>query len=80
MQLDADVVEAMFYFIKSHLGKGITAARSFRELTDGFSKVMQEINIDREVLRNVALELTAAEQGLTVDELQDSYKQEEQTE
>lgn len=67
--VEPDVVEAMFYFIKSYTANGIEDARSFRKMSDAFAIPMQNINIDRQALRDAALELQAAEQGMTVEEM-----------
>ncbi len=76
-EVDADVVEAMFYFIKSYTASGIEDARSFRKMADAFAVPMQNINIDRQSLRDAALELQAAEQGMTVEEMTAANKIEE---
>lgn len=68
-EVEPDVVEAMFYFIKSYTANGIEEAHLFRKMADAFSVPMQNINIDRQALRDAALELQAAEQGMTVEEM-----------
>lgn len=73
-EVEADVIEAMFYFIKSYTSSGIDSARLFRKMADGFAIPMQNINIDRQALRDAALELQAAEQGLTVEQLQEAVE------
>lgn len=69
MDVEAEMVEAMFYFIKSYSSSGIERARSFRKMADAFAVPMQDINIDRKALRDAALELQAAESGMTVEEI-----------
>lgn len=70
--VQAEIIEAMFYFIKSYVATGIENAKLFRKLSDSFAIPMQNINIDRQALRDAALELTAAQQGLTVAQLEES--------
>ena len=64
-----EIIEAIFHFLKNHVGVGITDARGFKELCDVFAIPMKELNEDRQSLRDASLEVVAAEQGITVENL-----------
>jgi hypothetical protein len=70
---DAPIIEAIFHFLKNYVGTGVSAATSFRSICDQFAIPMQEINNDRQTLKDIALELTAAEKGITVESLVNSF-------
>ena len=65
----AEIVEAVFHFLKIHESSGFKFAGLFKEICDQFSIPMQEINQDRQNLRDASLEVTAAEQGIPVEDL-----------
>lgn len=69
-----EIIEAVFHFLKNYVSRGHKHAQTFREICDQFSLPMQEINKDRQELRDVSLELTAAEQGITVENLIEQYQ------
>jgi hypothetical protein len=71
--VDAPIVEAIFHFLKNYVGKGITSAVMFRSICDQFALPMQEINTDRQMLKDIALELTAAEKGISVESLVQAF-------
>jgi hypothetical protein len=64
-----EIIEAVFHFIKSYMGSGIENARSFKRMADQFAITIQEINQDRQNLKDISLELVAAEKGITVESL-----------
>ena len=70
---DAPIIEAIFHFLKNYVGTGIDSAIKFRAICDQFALPMQEINTDRQTLKDIALELTAAEKGITVESLVNSF-------
>ena len=73
-----EIVEALFHFLKNYEGKGQKFAGVFKEVCDQFSLPMQEINQDRQDLRDASLELTAAEQGISVENLVEAYNKAQQ--
>jgi hypothetical protein len=64
-----EIVEAVFHFIKSFVSSGIENARLFKRTADQFAITIQEINQDRQELKDISLELVAAEKGITVENL-----------
>ena len=70
---DAPIIEAIFHFLKNYVGTGVNSATKFRSICDQFALPMQEINTDRQTLKDVALELTAAEKGISVESLVNSF-------
>lgn len=62
-----EIIEAIFHFLKNHIGSGVKSADLFRQVCDQFAVPMKEINEDRQTLRDLSLELIAAEQGITVE-------------
>jgi hypothetical protein len=66
-----EIIEAIFHFLKNHLGKGVKSATVFRQICDQFALPMKEINEDRQALRDLSLELVSAEQGIPVEQLVD---------
>ena len=65
----AEVIEATFHFLKNHEGKGHTLATNFKLICDAFALPINEINTDRQNLKDLSLELVAAEQGIDVNDL-----------
>jgi hypothetical protein len=59
--------------LKNYVGTGVDAAIKFRSICDQFALPMQEINVDRQTLKDIALELTAAEKGISVESLVNSF-------
>lgn len=74
-ELKPEVIEAMFFFIKQYEGRGYLEASLFKEVADGFSSPMQLLNEDRQHLRDLSLELIAAEQGVEVEKVKEQYSQ-----
>ena len=70
---DAPIIEAIFHFLKNYVGTGVDSATKFRSICDQFALPMQDINNDRQTLKDVALVLTAAEKGITVESLVNSF-------
>lgn len=72
-----EMVEAIFHFLKNFTGTGVNNATTFRQVCDQFAVPMTEINEDRQKLRDLSLELVAAEQGIPVENviknLQEQY-------
>jgi hypothetical protein len=62
-----EIIEAIFHFLKNHIGTGVKDADLFRQVCDQFALPMKEINEDRQELRDLSLELIAAEQGISVE-------------
>lgn len=71
--LKPEVIEAIFYFVKKYEGHGWKEAIVFKGVADAFAIPMQEINGDRQVLRDLSLELIAAEQGVEVEKIREQY-------
>jgi len=61
-----EIIEAIFHFLKNFTGTGVNNATTFRQICDQFAVPMTEINEDRQKLRDISLELVAAEQGIPV--------------
>jgi len=72
-----EIVEAIFHFLKNYPGKGVENAKMFRRICDQFALPMKEINDDRQTLRDLSLELVAAEQGITVENLVEAAQREQ---
>lgn len=68
-ELEAEIIEAVFHFLKNYISNGIESARLFRQICDQFALPMKEINEDRQALRDLSFELLAAEQGVSVETL-----------
>jgi len=66
--LKVEVLEALFHFVKSHTGKGIESAKLHRTLCEDLSVPMAEMNQDRQLLREMAMEAEAAKHGITVED------------
>jgi hypothetical protein len=62
-----EIIEAIFHFLKNHVGTGVKSADLFKQVCDQFAIPMKEINEDRQTLRDLSLELLAAEQGISVE-------------
>ena len=62
-------IEATFHFIKTFEAKGTATAVMFKGLCDAFAKPMQEMQVELQELKDVATELQAAEQGVSVETL-----------
>ena len=67
-----EVVEAVFHFLKNHIGTGFELAVPYKKICDQFAIVIQEINKDRQELKDLSLELVASEQGIKVEDLVES--------
>ncbi len=66
--IKVEVLEALFHFVKSYAGKGLTSAQSHRLLCEDLSVPMSELNTDRTELRELAMEAEAAKHGITVED------------
>lgn len=64
-----EIIEAVFHFLKGHVGTGYKLAIPFKQICDQFAVTIQEINNDRQTLRDLSLELVSAEQGIKVEDL-----------
>lgn len=73
-KINAEIVEAIFHFLKNYESKGFEFAQTFKEACDQFAVPMQEINQDRQDLRDASLEMTAAEQGISVENLVERFQ------
>jgi hypothetical protein len=71
-----EIVEAAFHFIKNYVSKGIDRARTFKRIADQLAITIQEINQDRQDLRDASLEFVAAEKGIPVEKLVSELQQE----
>ena len=69
-----EIIEAVFHFIKNYVANGISSARVFRQICDQFALPMQEINKDRQDLKDLSLELVSTEQGIPVEQLIEGLK------
>lgn len=72
-----EIIEAVFHFLKNYPGKGVENAKMFRRICDQFALPMKEINDDRQTLRDLSLELVAAEQGISVENLLEAAQKEQ---
>ena len=68
----AEIIEATFHFLKTYEGKGHTLATSFKLICDAFAVPVQEINTDRQAMKDLSLELVAAEKNIDINELVES--------
>jgi len=68
----AEVIEATFHFLKNHEGKGHTLATNFKLICDAFALPINEINTDRQNLKDLSLELVAAEKNIDINDLVES--------
>jgi hypothetical protein len=66
----AEIIEAVFHFLKNFIAKGFQKAILFKQVCDQFALPMKEINQDRQDLRDISLEVVAAEQGISIEQLQ----------
>jgi hypothetical protein len=64
-----EVIEAVFHFLKNHIGTGFELAIPYKQICDQFAMVIQEINTDRQELKDLSLDLVASEQGIKVEDL-----------
>ena len=74
-KVKTEIVEATFHFLKNHVSTGVKNARLFRQICDQFAIPMQEINNDRQGLKDLSLELVATEQGIPVEQLIEGLRQ-----
>jgi hypothetical protein len=72
-----EIIEATFHFLKNHFSTGVKNARLFRQICDQFALPMQEINTDRQSLKDLSLELVSAEQGIPVEQLIEGLKKQQ---
>lgn len=72
-----EIIEAIFHFLKNHVNTGIKSADLFRQVCDQFAIPMKELNEDRQELRDLSLELLAAEQGISVEKVHEQLSQQQ---
>lgn len=65
----SEIIEAVFHFLKNYTSKGIKNASAHKSVCDQFAIPINEINKDRQTLRDVSLELVSVEQGIPVEEV-----------
>jgi hypothetical protein len=65
----AEIIEATFHFLKNFVGTGFELAVPFKKICDQFALPVQEINQDRQNLKDVSLEIVATEKGINVEDL-----------
>lgn len=65
----AEIIEATFHFLKNFMGSGFELAIPFKKICDQFALPIQEINQDRQNLKDVSLEIIASEKGINVEDL-----------
>lgn len=68
-ELEPEIIEAIFHFVKSYQGKGVKNTNAHILLANGFAVAINELNKDRQELKDVALEIQAAELGISVEQL-----------
>ena len=73
-KINVEIIEAIFHFLKNYEAKGHEFAQTFKEACDQFAVPMQEINQDRQDLRDSSLAMTAAEQGISVENLVEQFQ------
>ena len=64
-----EIIEATFHFLKNFVGIGFELAIPFKRICDQFALPIQEINQDRQNLKDVSLEIIATEKGIKVEDL-----------
>ena len=64
-----EIIEATFHFLKNFVGIGFELAIPFKKICDQFALPIQEINQDRQHLKDISLELIATEKGIKVEDL-----------
>ena len=64
-----EIIEATFHFLKNFIGTGFELAVPFKKICDQFALPIQEINQDRQNLKDVSLAIIAAEKGIKVEDL-----------
>lgn len=67
-EYESTLIEALFYFIQNRQGSGIEESRLLQTLADDVAPAMRAINQDRQDFKDLATELTAAEQGISVED------------
>jgi hypothetical protein len=68
-KFSAEIIEATFHFLKNFIGTGFEIAIPFKKICDQFALPVQEINQDRQNLKDVSLEIIATEKGIRVEDL-----------
>lgn len=76
-KIPTEIVEAVFHFLKNYSGQGVESAGLFKQICDQFALPMKEVNEDRQHLRDISLELVAAEQGIEVETLVERLNQQQ---
>jgi len=70
-----EIIEAVFHFLKTHEGNGVEFAITFKRICDQFALGINEINKDRQELRDISLELHSAETGVPVEQIVKAYNE-----
>jgi hypothetical protein len=65
----SEIVEAIFHFLKNYTSKGHLNASNHKAVCDQFAVSINEINNDRQKLRDLSLELVSAEQGIPIEDV-----------
>lgn len=73
-----EIIEATFHFLKNFVGVGFELAVPFKKICDQFALPIQEINQDRQNLKDISLELIATEKGINVEDLVESLNAQNQ--
>lgn len=77
----AEIVEAIFHFLKNFSSKGHSNAANHKSVCDQFALPMNEINQDRQNLRDLSLEIVSVEQGIPIEDviksLNEQYQQQQ---
>jgi len=64
-----EIIEDTLHFLKNYVGSGFELAVPFKKICDQFALPVQEINQDRQNLKDVSLEIIATEKGIKVEDL-----------
>jgi len=65
----SEIIEAIFHFLKNYTSKGFKNATDHKSVCDQFAVAINEINHDRQTLRDLSLELVSAEQGIPIEDV-----------
>jgi len=66
--MPADLLQALFHFIKGHTNTGLELASKHRSLCEDMSVPMSELNQDHAELREIATQAEAKKHGIPVEE------------
>ncbi len=65
----SEIIEAIFHFLKNYTSRGFDNAKNHKSVCDQFAVAINEINTDRQSLRDLSLELVSEEQGIPIEEV-----------